>query len=494
MSQHLNFDEFIKLAKTAKRVAIYRSIAADRLTPIAIMESLAEEMQQGSLLESGLQHHSDSRYSFLAFKPIAQLKVQNAQVTQELAGATTTVQTHPFAALRQLQKELNYAKQPLDFITTSVGFMSYDAARLFETIPQQHCVENALPEMLFNFYQIMLTFDHAQQQLILSIIVETTGNLEEIYTKAQEQINQLIKKITGPTQASAAAQTILSKPDTSVTADINDTDFLQLIDKAKKYIISGEVFQIVLSRCFKKSYSATPLNIYRALRRISPAPYMFYLPLGNRVIIGASPEKFISVQQGQVTINPIAGTRPRNATSKDEQLAETLLNDPKERAEHMMLVDLARNDLGKVCQPGSIKIQELTQVKHFSHVSHITSSIHGQLHEDQDAFDALAAAFPAGTLSGAPKIRAMQLINELETSARNLYGGAICRLDNQGNLDSCIAIRMAELQEGVATIRTGAGIVYDSNPQLEADETKHKARAVLTALETAEEEIYDSHY
>lgn len=207
--------------------------------------------------------------------------------------------------------------------------------------------------------------------------------------------------------------------------------------------------------------------------------------------MGASPEKLISVINRQVVIHPIAGTRQRTQNSPDQQIADELLNDKKERAEHMMLVDLARNDLGAVCNPGSIEVKELMQVKHFSHVSHITSTITGQLQENKDALDALAAAFPAGTLSGAPKIRAMQIIDELETSKRGLYGGAICRIDNQGNLDSCIAIRMAILEEGIATVRTGAGIVYDSDPKSEANETRHKAQAMLEALKMAEEELYD---
>ncbi len=264
---------------------------------------------------------------------------------------------------------------------------------------------------------------------------------------------------------------------------------MQLVERAKQYIIEGDAFQIVLSRRFTQHYQATPFDIYRALRRISPAPYMFYIPTDDGVIVGASPEKLIKVRHNQVEINPIAGTRPRLQNNQDEIIETELLNNEKEVAEHMMLVDLARNDLGRVCAPKSVQVSDLLKVKHFSHVSHITSTVKGQLRDNMDALDALAAVFPAGTLSGAPKIRAMQIIDELETSKRGLYGGAICRLDHQGNLDSCIAIRMALLQDGKATIRTGAGIVYDSDPKSEANETRQKAQSVLAAIQLAEEEL-----
>jgi anthranilate synthase component 1 len=261
---------------------------------------------------------------------------------------------------------------------------------------------------------------------------------------------------------------------------------MQLVERAKQYIVHGEAFQVVLSRLFKKPYTVSPFAIYRSLRSVSPAPYMFYLPIDNSVILGASPERLVSVQGKQVGINPIAGTRRRTAESDLDAITQDLLSDKKECAEHTMLVDLARNDLGSTCLPGSVKVSELMRVRHFSHVSHIASTVVGQLKTEKDALDVLAAVFPAGTLSGAPKIRAMEIIDELEVSRRGLYGGVICRIDNQGDLDSCIAIRMAVLQDGIATVRTGAGIVYDSNPQAEADETRQKAQGVLEAIRLAE--------
>ncbi len=543
MLQQLELHEFMELAKTAKRVAVYREIPADRLTPIGIVENLAEEMADGAVLESGLtgvppegnspyamgvrkgenrdsppsfraigsadaqdtdrkplplysagmagiRHQDAGRFSFIMYDSLAQLSVKDNIVSQRIGSKTTHPAMPPLPALRQLLAELAHAsKHPsVDFMNAAVGFIAYDAIRLFESIPDRHQHGNSLPEMLFNFYRNTLMFDHLQQKLVISVVVETESNPEQTYHSTQEKISAIVTKITA-SQTHTPTPVKNTRAAMPVVTDVSDEQFIELVEQAKKYIIAGDAFQIVLSRCFKQPYCVKPFDIYRALRRISPAPYMFYFPFEQSVIVGASPEKLISVRQRNVTINPIAGTRPRTQNSNDQQISDELLNDKKERAEHMMLVDLARNDLGAVCMPGTIKVQELMQVKHFSHVSHITSVVTGQLREDKDTFDALAATFPAGTLSGAPKIRAMEIIDELETSRRGIYGGAICRIDNQGNLDSCIAIRMAVLTAGEATIRTGAGIVYDSNPESEARETRYKAQSVLEAIRIAEEEL-----
>ncbi len=271
----------------------------------------------------------------------------------------------------------------------------------------------------------------------------------------------------------------------AVESDTSDAEFINLVVKAKEYITLGDAFQIVLSRCFKRNYSVPPFKIYKTLRKVSPAPFMFYFPIYDIIIMGASPERLIRVHNKEVTVNPIAGTRKKTVDRSDQNMTNELLSDKKELAEHMMLVDLARNDVGAVCEPGSVKVCDFLQVKHYSHLSHITSTVTGKLKEKYDALDALKAAFPAGTLSGAPKIRAMEIIDELELSHRGLYGGALCRIDASGNFDSCIAIRMAVLKEGVATIRTGAGIVYDSNPAAEAQETVLKAQSMLNAISAA---------
>lgn len=486
--QHMNLETFLHLAQTKPRLAIYREIMADRLTPIGVMEQLAAEMHEGSLLESGLHQSEDDRYSYISFGLLAQLSAYGHQVTQRIGQETRTLTADPFVILRQMVAEFVGGHPTHELLRHhgAVGFVAYDAVRLEEAIPDRHSNHQDLPDILFHFYHTSLIFDHAQHKLLLAKMVEVdSGDLEQRYQDTQTYLQNLIQKITQARPAESAALEVntIYEPE----ADVSDAEFMQAIAQAKYHIQQGDAFQIVLSRCFKQRYTARHLDIYRALRQLSPAPYMFYFPLETGVMVGASPEKLITVHNGEVEINPIAGTRARRSTADEANNAQELLSDEKERAEHMMLVDLARNDLGRVCEPGSVSVKNLLQVRHFSHVSHLVSVVVGRLQSNKDALDALRATFPAGTVSGAPKIKAMELIDTIETSRRGLYGGALCRLDAEGNFDSCIAIRMAILRDGVATIRTGAGIVADSHPEAEAHETRHKARGVLAAIALAEE-------
>lgn len=488
-----SLDEFLALAKTSNRIAVYQEILAEHLNPIGIAENLTDEIQEGAMLESGLCHQDIGHYSFIAFGKMAQLRVQNKVTSLHIGTTVTTHTTHPFDLLRQLLSQFSCPVKIStgDFINGAIGFMSYDAIRLFESIPDRHLADNPFPEILFNIYQTTLMLDHQKHTLLLNVAVEVGDDPEKTYREAREKISTLIEKITTPNSPTLFAKKGVVKDtpvDVDVDVDVDDEQFMQLIRQAQEHIIQGDAFQIVLSRCFKKKYSVTPFAIYRALRNVCPAPYMFYLPIGDSIIIGASPEKLVSVRNRRVENNPIAGTRQSTATKSHDVITQELLQDDKELAEHMMLVDLARNDLGVVCKPGSVKVEKLLQVKHYSHISHITSLVTGELQDNKDALDALAAAFPAGTLTGAPKIRAMEIIDALETSKRGLYGGAICRLDDKGNLDSCIAIRMAVLKDGTATVRAGAGVVYDSNPAAEANETRQKASGILDAISIAEKE------
>ncbi|MCR9191322.1 MAG: anthranilate synthase component I family protein [Gammaproteobacteria bacterium] len=479
---------FLNAAETEKRVAVYQEMSADRLTLVGIAENLAEELQDGAVLESGLQHANEGRYSFILFDAMATITAQKQVVTVCTRDKTVTEATHPFTVVRRLLAEFSCApqKQHVDFMHGAVGFITYDAIRLFETIPDQHTPSH-LPEMMFKFYQTTVMLDHLQQTITLSTMVEVQGDAAQAYRQAQLYLSRLQAKIKRTNQEKKSVRAFVSHENTLEDVDVDDSDFMDKVMSAKDAIVKGDAFQIVLSRCFKRRYTVDPFEVYRALRRVSPAPYMFYFPTDYGVIIGASPEKFVSLQEGKVEMHPIAGTRQRTPQTDDAQKAQELLNDGKECAEHMMLVDLARNDLGRVCEPGTVVVDKLLQVKHFSHVSHLASVVRGQLSQDKDAFDVLAAAFPAGTVSGAPKIRAMQLIDDLETSKRGLYGGALCRLDYQGNLDSCLAIRTAMLQDGTAVVRAGAGVVFDSNPAAEAAETRQKACGILAALALAEE-------
>ena len=516
--KQMSLGEFSNLAQHSQNLVVYREIMADQLTPIGVVAQLQAEMHEGTLLESGLQQTEDSRYSYIAFGLMAQLSARGQQITRRVGACITHLSADPFSVLRQLLEELNCDNPPHELLRMqgAVGFMTYDAVRSQENIPDRHPNEQDLPDLLFNFYHTTLVFDHVQHKLLLAKRVELGADVHQVYQEAQVYLQNLVDKISCvvpnvarnilPHQGDPSSQAPQddmgeSAPqddmgerarqddvdESTPQVDISDTDFMHLIGQAKHHISLGDAFQIVLSRCFKQSYTATPLDIYRALRKVSPAPYMFYFPMEHGVMVGASPEKLITVRQGQVEINPIAGTRARSTVADEEKNASELLADDKELAEHMMLVDLARNDLGAVCKPGTVQVKTLLQVKHFSHVSHLTSVVTGQLAANKDALDALQATFPAGTVSGAPKIRAMEVIDALETSKRGLYGGAFCRVDALGNLDSCIAIRMAILRDGVATIRTGAGIVADSNPESEAAETQQKARGILAAIALAEE-------
>ena len=479
MTQPLTFDEFKALAQHAKRIAVFREIPVGTLTPIHSYKLLSEAYGENGVMLENLREQESTRYSYICFDSIASLTMYQGDDQDPLAG------------LRNLQSQFAFATREAvtGLINCAMGLVTYDTVRYFENIPDRHPNDSQLPIFLFHFYALNLTFDHQNQSVLISTVVEVSDDHQADYQKAQQKIEETIQLLV-----SVLPQTN-SLPEPCSTAqvdiDISDLDFMDKIKKAKEYIVAGDAFQIVLSRCFKRHYSVAPLEIYKTLCRVSPSPFMFYFPTEASVILGASPERMISVIDRQVVVNPIAGTRKRTASSTDEAIAADLLSDEKELAEHMMLVDLARNDVGAVSIPGSIVVSELLKVKHYSHISHITSTVTGQLHDKYDAYDAFAAAFPAGTLSGAPKIRAMEIIDELETSRRGIYGGAICRIDARGNFDSCIAIRMALLRDGTATIRVGAGIVYDSNPTSEAQETRQKAQSMLHAIAEAHGEYHD---
>lgn len=474
MRAPLTFDEFKMLAKDSKRIAVFQEIPAGELTPFIIYSRLHQALKTEGMMLEDLHQRECTRYSFICFEPRASLAINNNDKRQ------------PLSVLREFQKTLTYSTRAdvADLITNGAGFITYDVVRYFEAIPDRHAVNPSLPLLLFNFYSLSVTFDHEKQTILMSIVVDVSDPLEKVYRQAQERLQSMIEHMFH-TSDQEIHSTGENRPTSNIHVDTSDADFMRMVEKAKDYIIRGDAFQIVLSRCFKRDYSVSPLEIYKALRQVSPSPFMFYFPTKNNVMIGASPERFIRVHNKQVTVNPIAGTRKSTADTTHEQIKKDLLTNHKELAEHMMLVDLARNDVGAVSLPGSVQVNELLHVKHFSHVSHITSTISGQLQENYDAFDAFAAAFPAGTLSGAPKIRAMQIIDELETSRRGLYGGAMCRFDSLGNFDSCIAIRMAVLQDGIATVRAGGGIVYDSDPAAEAQENRQKAQSMLDAIAKA---------
>jgi anthranilate synthase component 1 len=366
------------------------------------------------------------------------------------------------------------------FTGGAVGYLTYDAIRLFERIPDRHA-PSGLPLASFAFYRSLVAFDHVQQRLVL--IAHAEPGRKSAYERARDVLDGLEQDLRRERGASRGARASAAKAARSLG---DGSAYREAVRRAKEYIAAGDIFQVVLSRQQKVAGPFDAFAVYRALRMVNPSPYMYFLKDGETAVAGASPEMLVRVENGRVETRPIAGTCPRGATpEEDAALAERLLADEKERAEHLMLVDLGRNDVGRVSRFGSVTVPEFMKVERYSHVAHIVSSVTGELREDKDALDALAATFPAGTLSGAPKIRAMEIIDELEPVRRGVYGGALGYVDLRGNLDFCIAIRTIVLHEGEAVVQAGGGIVADSDPAAEQRETEAKAGALFEALRLA---------
>lgn len=448
---HSSLEEF-KAASHQKHLIVSQEFACDDLTPTQAF--LALDSKEGSvLLESAVTDNELGRYSLLAIEPFAEF--------------TSKGSCDALDRLREAVKSSGSA----------IGFATYDAVRLFESIPDRHPDTLQLPDFFFLFHKVRIAFDHMKNTIVISVVVDPS---KEDYAMARKKIEETRKLIKSTPKQS---QKRLNEPPVFFE-EMSDAEFCQKIEKAKEHIKKGDVFQVVLSRSFSCPFNENPFDVYRALRMVNPSPFMFYMQTRDFAIAGSSPERLLKVENGMMLTNPIAGTSPRIA-GQEEKIVEKLLQDPKEDAEHMMLVDLGRNDLGVVSEIGSVKVKELKKAKYFPHVIHLVSVIEGKLSKEYDALDAFKAVFPAGTLSGAPKIRAMEIIDNLELSRRGLYGGAICTIDHNGNLDSCIAIRTAFFKDGMATVRAGSGIVYDSDPQQEAQETRAKAKGVIDAIQLA---------
>lgn len=484
MFDRLSFENFKQLAKSASRIAVYKEIAGDRLTPTNVLLALQKKAKNITLLETSTKELKLGRYSHLCFDPHITIKAYGRNIFIESENNKKELCADPFEILREYQSKYKVSVvHPLSgFAGGMIGFLSYDAIRLIEDIPDSNQDIDQIPDILFRFYKHHITFDHQTDKVVISAIVDATKNS---YEKAQIAIEQIEKIVFNFVTQNTSSQKNIEY---TIKVDIDDQVFRQMVDKAKAYIKDGDIFQAVLSRRFSVDVSATPFEVYRALRFSNPSPYMFYIELDDCVITGASPEKLVSIENNVIESCPLAGTRVRGSLP-DVTVASHLLADQKEVAEHMMLVDLSRNDLGKVSVPGSVKVHKLKEIEYYSHVMHISSSVTGKLREDKDVFDVIKATIPAGTLSGAPKIKAMSIIDELETSRRGIYGGVICAIDANSNLESCIVIRTAIIKDGVATVRAGAGVVYDSEAQREADETYHKAKAILDGILLAQAQI-----
>jgi anthranilate synthase component 1 len=481
-----SFADFEQLSQGATLVPVAKSVAADLLTPVSAFLAIAGNEDEAFLLESVERGEMVGRYTFLGARPYMRLVGRG----QDLALTRGRRQEHHTGNVFQFVKELLQAHRPArvpglpPFTGGAVGFVAYDAVRQLERIGDTAEDDLGIADCVLLFFDRLLAFDHVRHQILIIAMADVSREpAREAYDRALRDIAALERKL-----GRRARQRARSGPAErmEVHARTPKSEFLSNVDRIKQYITAGDVFQTVLSQRLDVESASDSLDVYRALRMINPSPYMYYLRSGGVHVLGSSPEMLVRVNQGRLEYRPIAGTHPRGANEEeDRKLEEQMRTDEKERAEHVMLVDLGRNDLGRVSVYGSVKVRDLMFVERYSHVMHLVSALEGRLRPALHALDALAACFPAGTLTGAPKVRAMQIIEELEKVRRGVYGGAVLYADFAGNLDSCIAIRTMVVKDGRAYIQAGAGIVADSDPEREYQESLNKAQALLKALELA---------
>ncbi len=481
------FDEFVDLAKRGNFVPVCKEIVADLLTPVSAFLKVAEHADYAFLLESVEGGEHVGRYSFLGKDPFLVLRTIGGVVTVERAGETTALDTSYPDALRSLMAEYQSPFVPglPRFTGGAVGYLGYEAAAWFEpTTARADGERRPGDDAAFMLFDTVLAFDHVQHRILVIANARISGDedLRALYQFACAKIAFVERELERPLSVTTARE------DGPLVLSSNQTqaEYEAAVRTAKGHIAAGDVYQVVLSQRFEAEIAAEPFTVYRALRHVNPSPYMFFVRCGARSIVGSSPEMLVRVEGRHVVTHPIAGTRPRGRTpDEDQRLADELKRSEKERAEHVMLVDLGRNDIGRVSTYGSVRVPTYLALERYSHVMHLVSVVEGELADGQDRLDALASCFPAGTVSGAPKVRAMQIINALEPGPRGVYAGAVGYLDFAGNLDFCIAIRTIVLEQGRAYVQAGAGIVADSNPTAEFDETRDKARAMVRALELA---------
>jgi anthranilate synthase component 1 len=483
-----SFEEFVELAQRGTFVPVCREIMADLLTPVSAFLKVAEHSDYAFLLESVEGGEQVGRYSFLGKDPFLILRARGGKTIVERGGETTTSDEPFVTALRRVMAEFRSPFVPglPRFTGGAVGYLGYDVAPWFEPISLQPGEsEPPADEAGFMLFDSVLAFDHVQHRILIIANARITpdDDLKSLYQFACAKIQFLERELErGLSQVRSNGNGHLE-----IRSNISQPDFEAKVRTAKEYIAAGDIYQVVLSQRMHTEIGADPFTAYRALRHVNPSPYMYFIRIGGISIVGASPEMLVRVEGRHVETHPIAGTRPRGRTDEEDlRLAEELKANEKERAEHVMLVDLGRNDVGRVCDYGTVRVPQFMALERYSHVMHLVSIVEGRLADDQDRLDALVACFPAGTVSGAPKVRAMEIIAELEPSRRGIYAGAVGYLDFAGNLDFCITIRTIVMAEGKAWVQAGAGIVADSNPAAEFEETRDKARALVRALELAE--------
>ena len=467
------------LAGDADLVPVNREINADLETPVSAYLKIARP-PYSFLLESVEGGQRIAQYSFLGTEPTKVIKTGPGQEY----GAVD-----PLIPVEEELSHVKLAKLPdlQRFNGGAVGYLAYEAVRYFERLPSPEADPLGLPESLFMLTSTFLIFDHLRHKIRVVSHAHLNGDTERAYNEAIDRIDELIDRLRSPLHRQDEGGSSEPKSPSPLSSNMTKSQFKEVVERVKKYVYDGDVIQVVPSQRLARETSADPFEIYRALRAINPSPYMYYLYLDDFQIVGASPEMMVQVEDGEVATHPIAGTRPRGSRpEEDRALEEELRTDEKERAEHIMLVDLGRNDIGRVSEPGTVQVTQLMDVERYSHVMHLVSHVTGKLKKGYSSYDALRACFPAGTVSGAPKIRAMEIIAEMEREKRGPYAGAVGYFDFSGNMDTAIAIRTLVVKDGVAYAQAGGGIVFDSVPETEYEETLHKASAALRAIDQAE--------
>lgn len=499
-----SLDQFRQLAAEGHLVPVYRRVVADALTPVSAFHRI-DAGRCACLFESVVGGEKVGRYSFLAVEPFFELEAYGPRVTTH-AQEGVSASGAPLLVTRQFESE-----DPLDelrrrveairavrlpelppFCSGAVGYAGYDTVRYGERLPNAPTDDRHVPDMAFAFYDQMVIFDNVTKAVFVVAMARMDrpgATTDAAYENACRRVDRLVEQLSTSANDPRPFD-IQTQGDVTLPCQSNfaKADFEAAVRRSVEYIRAGDVFQVVLSQRLEVPLRTHPFEVYRTLRVINPSPFMFYVRTPSVTLVGSSPEIMVRVVDGQVTVRPLAGTRPRGKTDEDDRrLAEELLADPKERAEHAMLVDLGRNDVGRVAQYGSVEISDVMSIERYSHVMHITSNVSGRLAPGLGAFDALRACLPAGTVSGAPKVRAMEIIDELEPHRRGPYGGAVGYVDFAGNMDTCIALRTIVVHDGRAYVQAGAGVVLDSIPENEWNETLNKARGLLKAIELAEQ-------
>ena len=488
------------LARFAQRYSagasqvVWMRLVADLETPVSAMLKLSDGEPMSCLLESVQGGTVRGRYSIIGLRPDTVWRAfgSKAEINREAlrapdAFAPDELETLPSLRAFLAQSRIELPEELPPIAAGVIGYMGYDTIRLMEHLPNVPADALGVPDGLFVRPTIMVVFDAVKDEIIVVTPVRQAAGVDAraAYAQANDRLHSVVTALDAPLpHATAMSSSVLALPE--AVSNTPSKDFVRMVERAKEYIAAGDIFQVVLAQRYAVPFSLPPFALYRALRRTNPSPFLFHLDFGAFSLVGSSPEILVRVRNGEVTIRPLAGTRPRGATPEaDRALEAELLSDPKERAEHLMLLDLGRNDVGRVAKIGTVRVTDSFAVERYSHVMHIVSNVVGQLDKKHDRVDALMAGFPAGTLSGAPKVRAMEIIDELEPTKRGPYGGAVGWLGWDGSLDTCITIRTIVCRDGMAHVQAGAGIVADSVPATEYEETQNKAAALFRAIEVA---------